>query len=34
LHLPVYPELAESEQQSVVDAIESFYMTGAYRRVA
>ncbi|MFN6401298.1 MAG: DegT/DnrJ/EryC1/StrS family aminotransferase [Planctomycetota bacterium] len=34
LHLPVYPELTPAEQESVVEAIESFYMTGAYRRVA
>jgi len=34
LHLPVYPELTAGEQESVVEAIESFYMTGAYRRVA
>lgn len=34
LHLPVYPELTLREQESVVEAIESFYMSGAYRRVA
>jgi dTDP-4-amino-4,6-dideoxygalactose transaminase len=34
LHLPIYPELTTAEQESVVEAIESFYMSGAYRRVA
>jgi dTDP-4-amino-4,6-dideoxygalactose transaminase len=34
LHLPVYPELTEQEQESVVEGIESFYMTGAFRRAA
>ena len=34
LHLPVYPELTAPEQESVVEAIEAFYMTGAYRQVA
>jgi dTDP-4-amino-4,6-dideoxygalactose transaminase len=34
LHLPIYPELTEQEQEVVVEGIESFYMTGAFRRVA
>ncbi|MBU6238447.1 MAG: DegT/DnrJ/EryC1/StrS family aminotransferase [Planctomycetes bacterium] len=34
LHLPVYPELTEQEQDAVVEGIESFYMTGAFRRAA
>jgi dTDP-4-amino-4,6-dideoxygalactose transaminase len=34
LHLPIYPELTESEQDAVVEGIESFYVTGAFRRVA
>jgi dTDP-4-amino-4,6-dideoxygalactose transaminase len=34
LHLPIYPELTESEQDAVVEGIESFYLTGAFRRVA
>lgn len=34
LHLPVYPELTEQEQEAVVEGIESFYMTGAFRRAA
>jgi len=34
LHLPIYPELTESEQEAVVEGVESFYMTGAFRRAA
>jgi dTDP-4-amino-4,6-dideoxygalactose transaminase len=34
LHLPVYPELTESEQDTVVEAIESFYVSGAFRKAA
>lgn len=34
LHLPVYPELTESEQDRVVESIESFYVTGAFRKAA
>jgi dTDP-4-amino-4,6-dideoxygalactose transaminase len=34
LHLPIYPELTEREQDAVVEGIESFYMSGAFRRVA
>jgi dTDP-4-amino-4,6-dideoxygalactose transaminase len=34
LHLPIYPELTEQEQEAVVEGIESFYMTGAFRRAA
>ncbi len=34
LHLPIYPELTESEQESVVSAVETFYASGAYRQVA
>ena len=34
LHLPIYPELTEAEQEAVVEGIESFYMTGAFRRAA
>jgi dTDP-4-amino-4,6-dideoxygalactose transaminase len=34
LHLPVYPELTEQEQEAVVEGIECFYMTGAFRRAA
>jgi dTDP-4-amino-4,6-dideoxygalactose transaminase len=34
LHLPVYPELTESEQDVVVEAIESFYVSGAFRKAA
>lgn len=34
LHLPVYPELTAAEQELVVEGIESFYTSGAFRRVA
>jgi dTDP-4-amino-4,6-dideoxygalactose transaminase len=34
LHLPVYPELTEGEQDAVVEGIEAFYMSGAFRRAA
>jgi dTDP-4-amino-4,6-dideoxygalactose transaminase len=34
LHLPIYPELTIDEQRTVVEAIDSFYATAAYRRVA
>ncbi len=34
LHLPIYPELTEREQDAVVEGVESFYLTGAFRRVA
>ena len=34
LHLPVYPELTEGEQEAVVEGIASFYMSGAFRRAA
>jgi dTDP-4-amino-4,6-dideoxygalactose transaminase len=34
LHLPVYPELTESEQDRVVECIESFYVSGAFRKAA
>ena len=34
LHLPVYPELTESEQDAVVEGIESFYVSGAFRQAA
>jgi len=34
LHLPIYPELTIQEQQTVVGAIQSFYNTAAFRRVA
>lgn len=34
LHLPIYPELTIDEQRTVVLAIQSFYATAAYRRVA
>lgn len=34
LHLPVYPELTEREQEAVVEGIEAFYMSGAFRRAA
>jgi len=34
LHLPVYPELTEGEQEAVVEGIAAFYMSGAFRRAA
>jgi dTDP-4-amino-4,6-dideoxygalactose transaminase len=34
LHLPVYPELTEGEQEAVVEGVEAFYMSGAFRRAA
>ena len=34
LHIPIYPELTLLEQRAVVDAIECFYASAAYRRVA
>lgn len=34
LHLPIYPELTEQEQDAVVEGIASFYMSGAFRRAA
>jgi dTDP-4-amino-4,6-dideoxygalactose transaminase len=34
LHLPIYPELTESEQDSVIRGIEQFYQTASLRRVA
>ena len=34
LHLPIYPELTEGEQDSVVSAIERFYKSGKLREVA
>jgi dTDP-4-amino-4,6-dideoxygalactose transaminase len=34
LHLPVYPELTAAEQDAVVEGVESFYTSGAFRRVA
>lgn len=34
LHLPIYPDLTEAEQESVVAGIENFYASGALRRAA
>jgi dTDP-4-amino-4,6-dideoxygalactose transaminase len=34
LHLPIYPELTESEQDAVVEGVESFYLSGAFRNAA
>jgi dTDP-4-amino-4,6-dideoxygalactose transaminase len=34
LHLPIYPELTESEQDAVVDGIKRFYVSGSLRRAA
>lgn len=34
LHLPVYPELTEGEQEAVVEGIAAFYMSGAFRQAA
>ena len=34
LHLPIYPELTQDEQQAVVDSVTSFYHSSYARRVA
>ncbi len=34
LHLPIYPELTEQEQDQVVDGIREFYATASLRRAA
>lgn len=34
LHLPIYPELTQDEQQAVVESVASYYATGYARRAA
>ncbi len=34
LHLPIYPDLTESEQDAVVDGIQKFYASASLRRAA
>jgi len=34
LHLPIYPDLTEREQEWVVQGIERFYASASFRRAA
>jgi dTDP-4-amino-4,6-dideoxygalactose transaminase len=34
LHLPIYPELTESEQDTVIEGIKRFYASATLRRAA